>query len=480
MENTQNFIIENNVLIKYKGKEAHVVIPEGITEIAEEAFCYKSQMISISFPQSLKKIGAYAFHGCYTLESLTLGKNISFLGSNAFSQCSALKVLKIEGKNIKISAEAFSCCWALEHIELACEPETKGKIAYLLRNCFEIDCLAYIFLKGSWQASASLTERLTHLITLKSNRRMIFQALLMKKDASPIHQYLSLFKTLPAEELDAWIKETQEPEIRVLLLEYKNRRYSPEYLEKQREIQEEKEFGLREKTLADYRKDFSIVKDYDCYIITSYKKQKKDEDEETEKNEEKMTVIPGTIKGLPVKIADFAFARSSGTDISGHVIIEEGCTQIGDFSFSDNKELKSIVIPSGINIGSHAFFDCTWLTSVSIGENAVIGKSAFGRCASLKETEFFCEIPCSENFFFGCHKLKDAEGFVIVNGILFDYLGYQSNITVPPHVQAIAPHALAHPNYMKTVRIPAHTEISEKAFVSQMGIVNQVEILRYS
>ncbi|MBE6666408.1 MAG: hypothetical protein E7603_09380 [Ruminococcaceae bacterium] len=480
MENKENFVIENGILMKYKGKEQHVVIPEGITEIAEEAFCYKSQIISVSFPQSLKKIGAYAFHGCYALQSLTIGKNVAFLGSNAFSQCSSLRFLKIEGKNVKISAEAFSCCWALEQCELACEPETAGKMAYLLRNCFEIDCLAYVLLKGIWKASPSLTERLTHLITLKSNRRMIFQTFLIKKDASLIHQYLSLFKTLPAEELDGWIKETQDPEIRVLLLGYKNKRYSPEYLEKQREIEEEKEWGVREKTISDYRKQFSIVKDYDCYIITSYKKPKKDEDSKTEKKEEEIIVIPGTIKGLPVKIADFAFARSSGADISGHVIIEEGCTQIGDFAFSDNKELKSIVIPSKTKIGSHAFFDCTWLTSVSIGENAVIGKSAFARCASLRETEFFCEIPCSENYFSGCHKLKDAEGFVIVNGILFDYLGFRSDITVPKHVRAIAPHALAHPNYMKTVKIPAHTQISEKAFISQTGTLNEVEIQRYS
>lgn len=477
MENKENFIIENNVLVKYKGQEMHVVIPEGVKEIADEAFYYKTKMLSVSFPKSLKKIGAYAFHGCSALESLTLGKELSFLGSNAFSECSSLNFLKIEGKNTKISAEAFSCCWELEHCELACEPETAGKMAYLLRNCFEIDCLAYVFLKGIWKASASLTEKLAHLITLKSNRRMIFQMFLLKKDASLIHQYLSLFKTLPAEELDAWLEDTQNPEIRALLLEYKNERYSPEYLEKQRAIEEEKEWGLREKTISDYRKQFSIVKGYDCYVITSYKKPKEDDD--IKKEDDEIIVIPGTIKGLPVKIGDFAFSRSSGCDISGHVIIEEGCTAIGDFAFSDNKDLKSVVIPSKTKIGSHAFFDCTWLASVSIGEGAQIGKGAFGRCASLAETNFACEIPCTENFFFGCHKLKDAEGFVIVNGILFDYLGMKSEITVSENVRAIAPHALAHPAYMKKVRIPAHTQISEKAFVGSTGTVNKAEIERY-
>lgn len=478
MEKNENFIIENGILTKYKGNEPHVVIPEGITEIGEKAFRLKQNLISVSFPKSLNRIGEYAFHICRNLETLTLGNEISFVGVCAFSECYALKTLKIENKDIKISEGAFDSCLGLECCELACEPPTAGKAAYLLRNCFDLGRLARIYLRNHWRASAFLTERLVHLLTLKSNRHDLFQILLTEKDASLIAKYLSLFKTLPAEELDAWLEETQSPEIRALLLEYKNERYSPKYLEKQRTIQEEKEWGLREKTIADYRKQFSIVKDYDCYIITSYKKPKEDDD--IKKEEEEIIVIPGTIKGLPVKIADFAFSRSSGADIAGHVIIEDGLTEIGDFAFSDNKDLKSVVIPSNTKIGSHAFFDCTWLSSVTVGEGAKIGKSAFGRCASLHETNFACEMPCNENFFFGCHKLKDSEGFVIIKGILFDYLGMKSEITVPENVRAIAPHALAHPTYMKKVRIPAHTQISEKAFVSQTGTVNETEIERYT
>ena len=476
MEKNENFIIENEILIKYKGNEPNVVIPEGVKEIASEAFYYKNQMVSVSFPKSLRKIGAYAFHACYNLKELTVGKEISFLGCNAFSECSSLKILKIEGKNTKISAEAFSCCWSLEHLELACELETKGKIAYLLRNCFELDTLTYLFLKGGWHATSILTERLLHLITLQSNRNEIFLMLLLKHNAEIIKKYLELFKSLPAEELDEWLKQTKDVESRVVLLNYKNQLYSPEYLEKQKEIQEEKEWGLREKTLADYRKQFTIVRDSEGYVITSYKKPK----DETDEKEEKTIVIPGKIKGLPVKIADFAFARSANSKLSGHVIIEEGCTEIGDFAFSENKALKSIVIPSNTKIGAHAFFICTWLASVSVGENVRMEKAAFGRCASLCELNLSCEIPKTENIFFGCHKLKDAEGFVIVDGILFDYLGIKSEITVPKNVHTIAPHALAHPNYMKTAKIPAHTKISEKAFIAQTGPLNEVEIQRYS
>ena len=76
-------------------------------------------------------------------------------------------------------------------------------------------------------------------------------------------------------------------------------------------------------------------------------------------------------------------------------------------------------------------FICTWLASVSVGENVRMEKAAFGRCASLCELNLSCEIPKTENIFFGCNKLKDAEGFVIVDGILFDYLGIKSEITVP-------------------------------------------------
>ncbi len=56
-----DFVIQNNVLCKYKGHDGAVVIPEGVT-----------------------KIGSYAFHNCRALQSVTIQANACKIGELAF------------------------------------------------------------------------------------------------------------------------------------------------------------------------------------------------------------------------------------------------------------------------------------------------------------------------------------------------------------------------------------------------------------
>ena len=57
MSNTSDFIIENSVLRKYVGPGGEVVIPEGITQIGDYAFCENSKISKIVLPEGLIKIG---------------------------------------------------------------------------------------------------------------------------------------------------------------------------------------------------------------------------------------------------------------------------------------------------------------------------------------------------------------------------------------------------------------------------------------
>ena len=40
MTNTNDFVIENGILIKYKGFEKDVTIPDGVTSIGDSAFLW--------------------------------------------------------------------------------------------------------------------------------------------------------------------------------------------------------------------------------------------------------------------------------------------------------------------------------------------------------------------------------------------------------------------------------------------------------
>lgn len=91
MEN-QDFIISNGILIKYLGTSNEVVIPEGVTEIADEAFKEKG-LDKVTFPSSLLKIGSCAFYG-NKLTSVDLPPNLKILGCAAFrsNQLTSIKI----------------------------------------------------------------------------------------------------------------------------------------------------------------------------------------------------------------------------------------------------------------------------------------------------------------------------------------------------------------------------------------------------
>ena len=70
MSNASDFVIENGVLKNYVGPGGDVVIPEGVTSIADHAFFHCRPLERIVIPDSVTNIGALAFDG-YKLLQIT-------------------------------------------------------------------------------------------------------------------------------------------------------------------------------------------------------------------------------------------------------------------------------------------------------------------------------------------------------------------------------------------------------------------------
>ena len=71
-----------------------VVLPEGVTEIAEGAFAYCYNLKNVTLPRSLRKIGDNAFISCKTLMQIVLPENLEVIGDKAFYECDALTQLE--------------------------------------------------------------------------------------------------------------------------------------------------------------------------------------------------------------------------------------------------------------------------------------------------------------------------------------------------------------------------------------------------
>lgn len=92
----QGFVIENGVLTGYTGTAADIVIPDGVTEIADDVFGPASghRVTSVTFPDSVVKIGCGAFSGT-EIKELRLPRNLVSIGSGAFAVCDNLSYVWI-------------------------------------------------------------------------------------------------------------------------------------------------------------------------------------------------------------------------------------------------------------------------------------------------------------------------------------------------------------------------------------------------
>lgn len=340
---------------------SEITLPKGLLRIGAGAFSACAQLKEISFPETLTSIGNIAFNGCKNIKSVALPDALTHIGNYAFGECENLKSV-IFGKQIaSISTGAFFGCKNLQSLVLpkniqkiasgAFPAEMKLKKCILFassENAKQIDALLravsihnliYPFLTDNLETSEAIHKTLTAYVTNKKFRDEYIPRLIETEAAQALAKLLSLIKKMSVEEIDGYIEKSQNTaELCTLFLQYKKRLYPAEKLEKMEEMQMEKDFGLREKTLADYKKIFSIKKENDTYVIIGYK------------GAEAQVSVPARIRNIPVRIA-----LKKADDLK-EIVLEDGFVSIESRAFFGCGALQNIVIPASVTkIASDAF-----------------------------------------------------------------------------------------------------------------------------
>lgn len=102
------------------GKETAVVnIPEGVTEIAANAFKSNITIKSVTFPSTLMTIGEFAFSDCVSIENLSFPakSQLKTLGKSAFDRNNITSIVIPEGVT-EIKSYAFDSCMLLTNVTL--------------------------------------------------------------------------------------------------------------------------------------------------------------------------------------------------------------------------------------------------------------------------------------------------------------------------------------------------------------------------
>lgn len=118
MQGENGIYIKDNVFIKCDSSLENVVIPDGITKIADKAFSLCEELKTITIPNSVTSIGESAFHKCKVLKNVTIPGSVTSIGDWAFEYCSSLTSITIPNSVTSMGEYAFYYCYSLTSVEI--------------------------------------------------------------------------------------------------------------------------------------------------------------------------------------------------------------------------------------------------------------------------------------------------------------------------------------------------------------------------
>ena len=143
------------------------------------------------------------------------------------------------------------------------------------------------------------------------------------------------------------------------------------------------------------------------------------------------------------------------------IVIHDGVTSIGDYSFYDFTALQDVTIPGSVTrIGADAFSGCESLPSVTIPESVTrIDSSAFSGCDALSSVSIpDSVVDMGGSVFYGCSGLTDvtySKGLTSIPDSTFGCCDSLLTFEVPQWVTSIGDYAFSNCEELQTISIHA-------------------------
>ncbi len=378
---SDDFIIENGVLIKYVGPGGDVVLPEGITRIADNAFRSNQTVTSVVMQSGITEMGMCVFWDCHyikrivfsdtikviptstcylnwALEEVILPRDVEEIQSTAFINCYALTSLDFSKYNIRIFGEQSFMGSGLQEVYFSKNVKVIGRQAFF--QCYRLKNVT--FEEG---------------IELEFLGASVFSACIMLEEVD-----LSMLdmKELPSEIFrlcSALTKVKLPSQLTSIPWGLFNSCTS-----------------LREIDLSDTK--ITVLNNYVFYKCTSLER-----------------VI------LPERLTEIMKGTFSDTASLEYIVIPESVTKIGNDAFKGSG-LKAIVFNSPVPpaLGSGIFLKHNDEFRVFVpSDSAEAYKKALGEYSDL---------------------VNSSSEFDIRDGVLYKYFGCSEEVTVPYEVKSIA------------------------------------------
>ena len=154
-------VITSGMVGPYRYVVKKTIIPEGVTEIGNDAFNSCTSLTEITIPNSVRSISRAAFDSCTSLTSISILKGVTAIGNYAFFQCRSLTSITIPNSVTWIGNSAFTGCTSLTSITISNSVTEIGKETFL--NCTSLTSItipnSVTFIEYSaFEGCASLTS----------------------------------------------------------------------------------------------------------------------------------------------------------------------------------------------------------------------------------------------------------------------------------------------------------------------------------
>lgn len=419
-----DFVMDGSTLVKYRGTEKNVSVPDTVEVIGKSAFEDKTGIELVVLPNSVKRVEAYAFWGCDNLDTVVLGKGLTEVGDYAFAGCKGLEQMSIPANVKSIGNQAFGDCVNLTDISIPAETVIIQESAFEGCAKLKIHCeegsTAYFYAQKFYEKQKEMPE---------------YEDVPGYGDESENDSGNSNgSQVTPAPAATEEPKTTEEPyridgdvlgttyvvgNRAVVFIDAADLEIRQESSEPGRENNSESSENATD--LTDGQPDIEKIPKY--------------------------TIVDGSV------VADQAYYKNSSLE---GVSLQEGIEEIGEFSFARSSVTK-VQIPEGVKkIAYGAFYHCDSLTEVSIPETVEnVEPKAFDKTGWVEE---FLQDNSSEDF-------------LLSGGVLVAYRGDSADVTVPEGTRVIAAEVFQGHEEIESLTLPDSMRvIGEAAFEECTGL----------
>ncbi len=404
-----DFVMEGSTLVRYRGTEKNVSVPDTVEVIGKNAFEDNIMVELVVLPNSVTRIEEYAFWGCDNLDTVVLGRGLTSVGDYAFAGGKGLKEMSVPANVTSIGVQAFGDCVNMTDISIPAETRYIHDTAFdgcarLVIHC-DAGTVADTYAQAFYERQKEMPEYEDVPNYQPDSGDRNDGADQQVPDTEPAPEPTPA--PTPVDTEGDTINSTSVVGNQAVIF------LNPEEMNVL--VPTPAPAPTQEVTLPSVLTNIAEVMGNMMAVGPVH-------------SIPKYTIVDGQI------VADQAFYRSDSLE---KVTLKEGITEIGQFAFA-RSTLKEIQIPEGVaNICYGAFYHCDDLESVLLPESVM-----------NVEPKAFDYTSMMENF------KNSGTDFLVNGGVLLGYNGSDSQVFVPGGIRVIAAEVFAGHEEIESIRLP--------------------------